>query len=80
MNILVTLTAGIALVNVALLVSLFTINARIYNNTKASFTIGLMFFGRNVDVTQYNCSLLLFCDGVIIFHGIAAVLCRNTFS
>ena len=44
MNILVALTAGIALVIVALLVALLTINARIYKNTKASFTIGLMFF------------------------------------
>jgi hypothetical protein len=44
MNIWVGLTAGIALVNVILLVSLLTIYARIYKNTKASFTIGLMFF------------------------------------
>ena len=44
MNILVALTAGIALVIVALLVALLTIYARIYKNTKASFTIGLMFF------------------------------------
>jgi hypothetical protein len=44
MNILVALTAGIALVNVALLVALLTIYGRIYKNTKASFTIGLMFF------------------------------------
>jgi hypothetical protein len=44
MNILVGLTAGIALVNVALLVALLTIYGRIYRNTKASFTIGLMFF------------------------------------
>jgi hypothetical protein len=81
MNILVVLTAGIALVNVALLISLLTIYARIYKKTKgASFTIGLIFFRRNVDITQYNCSLHLFCDGVIIFHGFAAVLCGNTFS
>ena len=44
MNILVALTAGIALVIVALLVALLAIYARIYKNTKASFTIGLMFF------------------------------------
>jgi hypothetical protein len=44
MNILIALTAGIALVNVALFVSLLTIYARIYKKTKASFTIGLMFF------------------------------------
>ncbi|MGA8081491.1 MAG: hypothetical protein WB988_06490 [Candidatus Nitrosopolaris sp.] len=44
MNILIALTAGIALVNVALLISLLTIYARIYKKTKASFTIGLMFF------------------------------------
>jgi len=44
MSILLALTAGIALVNVALLVALFTIYARIYKNINASFTIGLMFF------------------------------------
>jgi hypothetical protein len=44
MNILVASSAVIALVNVALLVALLTIYARIYKNTKASFTIGLIFF------------------------------------
>ncbi|MFZ0221640.1 MAG: hypothetical protein WAM42_08100 [Candidatus Nitrosopolaris sp.] len=44
MNILVALTAGIALVDVVLLVCLLTIYARIYKHTKASFTIGMMFF------------------------------------
>jgi len=38
------LSAGIALVNVALLVALLAIHARIYKNTKAVFTVGLMFF------------------------------------
>ncbi len=44
MNILVASSAGIALINVALLVALLTIYARTYKNTKASVTIGLMFF------------------------------------
>jgi len=44
MDILMVLSAGIALVNVALLVALLTIYARIYKNTKAVFTAGLMFF------------------------------------
>ena len=44
MNILMVLTAGIALVNVVLLVTLLVIYARIYIKTKASFTIGLIFF------------------------------------
>jgi uncharacterized membrane protein len=44
MNILVVLTTGIALVNVVLLVTLLVIYARIYVKTKASFTIGLIFF------------------------------------
>ena len=38
------LTAGIALVNVVLLVTLLVIYARIYIKTKALFTIGLIFF------------------------------------
>jgi hypothetical protein len=41
---LMTLSAGIALVNVALLVALLTIYARIYKTTKAVFAVGLMFF------------------------------------
>ena len=57
MNILVALTAGIALVNVALLISLLTIYARIYKKTKgASFTIGLIFFA-----------------GMLILHNLIAV-------
>ena len=44
MDILMVLSAGKALVNVALLVALLTIYARIYKNTKAVFTAGLMFF------------------------------------
>jgi hypothetical protein len=44
MEMLMALSAGIALVNVALLVTLLTIYARIYKSTKASFTVGLMFF------------------------------------
>jgi len=38
------LSAGIALVNVALLIALLTIYARIYKSTGAVFTVGLMFF------------------------------------
>ena len=44
MNISFASSAGIALVNVALLVALLTIYARIYKNTKAVFIAGLMFF------------------------------------
>ena len=57
MNILVALPAGIALVNVALSISLLTVYARIYKKTKwASFTIGLLFFA-----------------GMLILHNIIAV-------
>jgi hypothetical protein len=44
MEILMTLSAGIALINVALLVALLAIYLRVYKNTKAVFTVGLMFF------------------------------------
>jgi hypothetical protein len=44
MNILMALSAGTALVNVGLLVALLVIYARIYRNSKASYTIGLLFF------------------------------------
>ena len=38
------LSAGIALVNVALLIALLTIYARIYKSTRAVITVGLMYF------------------------------------
>ena len=38
------LSAGIALVNVAVLIALLTIYARIYKSTRAVLTVGLMFF------------------------------------
>ena len=38
------LSAGVALVNVALLIALLTMYARIYKSTRAVFTVGLMFF------------------------------------
>jgi uncharacterized membrane protein YjdF len=44
MEVLMAFSAGIALVNVALLVSLLIIYARIYKSTRAVFTVGLMFF------------------------------------
>jgi hypothetical protein len=44
MEMLMALSAGIALVNVALLIALLTIYARIYKSTRAVFTVGIMFF------------------------------------
>jgi hypothetical protein len=44
MEVLMALRAGVALVNVALLVVLLTRYARIYKSTRAVFTVGLMFF------------------------------------
>ena len=38
------LSAGIALVNVTLLIAFLTIYARIYKSTRAVLTVGLMFF------------------------------------
>ena len=52
MNILLASSAGIALVNVALLVTLLTIYARIYKNSKAVFTAGLMFFAVVVHLAE----------------------------
>jgi hypothetical protein len=42
MEVLMALSAGIALVNVALLIALLTIYVRIYKTTGAVFTVGLM--------------------------------------
>jgi len=44
MEVMMALSAGIALVNVALLIALLTLYAKIYKSTRAVFTIGLMFF------------------------------------
>jgi hypothetical protein len=44
MNILMEISAGIALANVALLIALLIIYVRIYKSSKAIFTLGLMFF------------------------------------
>ena len=44
MNILMEISAVLSLTNVALLTTLFIIYVRIYNSSKAIFTLGLMFF------------------------------------
>jgi len=44
MNSLVEISAGVAVVNVALLIALLTVYAKVYKSTRAVFTIGLMFF------------------------------------
>jgi hypothetical protein len=37
-------SAGVGIVNVVLLITLLTVYAKVYKNTRAVFTIGLMFF------------------------------------
>ena len=37
-------SAGVGIANVALLIALLTVYAKVYKNTRAVFTIGLMFF------------------------------------
>ena len=44
MNSLMETSAGVAVVNVALLITLLTVYAKIYKSTRAVFTVGLMFF------------------------------------
>ena len=74
MNILVALTAGIALVDVVLLVCLLTIYARIYKHTKASFTIGMMFFAgmlilhNIIAVYAYFAMMIIFRGFVVVKH------------
>jgi hypothetical protein len=41
---LMTISAIVGLANIGILVALLSIYAKIYNNTKARFTIGLIFF------------------------------------
>ena len=44
MNSLMEISAGVGIVNVVLLIALLTVYAKVYKNTRAVFTIGLMFF------------------------------------
>lgn len=44
MNSLMEISAGVGIVNVALLIALLIVYAKIYKSTRAVFTIGLMFF------------------------------------
>jgi hypothetical protein len=44
MNSLMEVSAGVGIVNVVLLIALLTVYAKVYKNTRAVFTIGLMFF------------------------------------
>ncbi len=44
MNSLMEISAGVAVVNVALLIALLIVYAKIYKSTRAVFTVGLMFF------------------------------------
>ncbi|MDQ6668684.1 MAG: hypothetical protein M3Y53_10745 [Thermoproteota archaeon] len=38
------ISAGVGIVNVALLIALLTVYAKVYKSTRAIFTVGLMFF------------------------------------
>jgi hypothetical protein len=44
MNSLMEVSAGVGIVNVVLLIALLTVYAKVYKNTRAVFTFGLMFF------------------------------------
>jgi hypothetical protein len=44
MNSLMEISAGVGIANVVLLIALLTVYAKVYNSTRAVFTIGLMFF------------------------------------
>jgi hypothetical protein len=44
MNSLMEVSAGVGIINVVLLIALLTVYAKVYKNTRAVFTIGLMFF------------------------------------
>lgn len=44
MNSLMEVSAGVGIANVVLLIALLTVYAKVYKNTRAVFTIGLMFF------------------------------------
>jgi len=44
MNSLMEVSAGVGIANVVLLIALLTVYAKVYNSTRAVFTIGLMFF------------------------------------
>jgi hypothetical protein len=45
MAVLMDISAGISLTNVAILIALLTVYIKIYKSSKAVFTLGLIFFG-----------------------------------
>jgi hypothetical protein len=44
MEALMSISAAVGLANIAILIAMLTIYARVYKNTRAIFTVGLMFF------------------------------------
>jgi hypothetical protein len=44
MEALMSISAAVGLANIAILIAMLTIYARVYKNTGAIFTVGLMFF------------------------------------
>jgi hypothetical protein len=44
MEALMSISAAVGLANIAILIAMLTIYAKVYKNTRAVFTVGLMFF------------------------------------
>ena len=79
MNALMQLIAVVSLITIGVLMVLLAIYARIYSNTRASFTLGLIFFADYDHVAKYNCSLCLFHYGRIILFAFTSVFCSYTY-
>ena len=82
-------SAGVGIVNIALLITLFTVYIKVYKRTRAVFTIGLMFFAgmltlhNIIAVYAYFVMEQLYAEGLLpylaVIHiaelaGIAALL------
>ena len=71
MTILMDISAIISLANVSILLALLTVYVKIYKNTRAIFTVGLMFFASMlmlhnlIAVYAYFAMALLYAEGLL---------------
>ena len=74
-----TLSAIVGLANIGILVALLSIYAKIYNNTKAGFTIGLIFFVALLMVQNIIAVYAYFAMSPLYAIGLLPYFVVNTF-
>ncbi len=80
MNSLMEISAGVGIANVVLLIALLTVYAKVYKSTQSCIHYWFNVLCWNVNVTQYYCSLCLFCNATIVCSRITAIFRGDTYS